>query len=101
VKFEWEPQPGAQSYVITFTYPNGSTASFKTADTNFEKYIEGFAPKPGEYSWKVAAYDGNGNVICSTEEIVFSKPDSFPVPPTKESNKDEEPEPMPDPYYLY
>jgi hypothetical protein len=98
VKFEWESQPGAQSYIITFTNPNGNSFSFETADTNFEKYIEGFAPRPGEYSWKVTAYDGNGNVICSTEEIVFSKPDSFPVPPTKESNEDEEPASMPDPY---
>jgi hypothetical protein len=103
VNFEWEPQPGAQSYIITFTTPNGNTVSFETTDTNFEKYIEGFAPRPGEYSWKITAFDGNGNIICSTQEVFFSKPDSFPAPPTKESNEEEEPEPIPDPYnpYLY
>jgi hypothetical protein len=94
VKFEWEVQPGAQAYVITFTGSNGKTVEFKTTETNIEKYIEGFVPKPGEYSWKITAYDADGNAICSTEESTFSKPDSIPVKPTKEPEKAK-----PTPYY--
>jgi hypothetical protein len=89
VKFEWETQPGAQKYVIQFTSSNGNTVRFETTGTNIEKYIEGFVPNPGEYSWAITAYGEDGNAICSTEAAVFSKPDSFPVQPTKEK----EPEP--------
>ena len=93
VNFEWESQSGAQTYVITFTSSNGHIVEFETTGTNIEKYVEGFVPKPGEYSWKITAYGVDGNVICSTEESTFSKPDSIPVKPTKE------PEAKPTPYY--
>jgi hypothetical protein len=100
VKFEWEPQPGAQTYIITFTNSKGHVVEFETTDTNIEKYIEGFVPQPGEYSWKITAYGADGSAICSTEET-FSKPDSFPEPPAKEPEATEEAKPTsePTPYY--
>jgi hypothetical protein len=96
VKFEWEPQPSAQKYVIAFTSSNGHVVKFETTETNIEKYIEGFVPKPGEYSWAITAYGADGNAICSTEESTFSKPNSIPVKPTKEPNSEQA---KPTPYY--
>jgi hypothetical protein len=98
VKFEWEPQPGAQKYIVTFTSSNGSTVNFETTGTNIEKYIEGFEPNPGEYSWAITAYGEDGSVICTTEAVTFSKPNSYPEPPTKApGDRPEKPAPVPDP----
>ena len=82
VKFEWEPQPGAQKYIVTFTNSSGNSVSFETTETNTEKFIEGFIPNPGKYTWAITAYAKEKNLICSTDENTFSKPDSFPKPPT-------------------
>ena len=84
VRFEWEPQPNAQKYIVSFTNSNGGITSFETTETTIEKFIEGFMPNAGEYSWIITAYGADGNAVCSTKEASFSKPDSFPEPPIKE-----------------
>jgi len=90
VKFEWESQPGAQKYIVTFTDRFGNTAILETTETSLEKYIE-ILPNGGEYSWVVTSYGEDGNEICTTESASFSKPQGEPTPkPTKER---EEPEP--------
>ena len=91
VKFEWKPQPDAQKYIVSFTNSNGNMVNFETTDTKIEKIIEGFMPNPGEYSWAITAYSEDGNVICSTAETTFSKPDSYPEPPTAVKETEEKP----------
>ena len=75
VTFEWEAQPSASYYVITFTDANGVSFSFETTETEISKYIE-IMPDAGEYSWGVTAYNEDETEICSAESAAFSKPDS-------------------------
>lgn len=78
VNFEWEAQPGAEKYVITFVNQNGNRATIETTETSSEYYIEIF-PNGGEYSWFVTSYAADGNEICSTEAVTFSKPAGDPT----------------------
>lgn len=99
VKFQWEPQPGANKYVVTFVDANGLTVSFETTDTSLEKYIE-ILPGAGNYDWYVAAYGEDGGEICKSETVEFSKPDSKPQPePKKEEEEGSACDP--DPYCSY
>lgn len=89
VTFEWEEQPGAQLYIMTFIDQNGNRAIIETTDTSTERFIE-VLPAGGQYSWFVTAYGSNGSEICSTSPVTFSKPQGDPTPrPTREP----EPEP--------
>ncbi len=80
VKFEWEPQPNAKRYVVTFITSNGNTVSFETTETSIEKYIEIF-PSEGDYKWGVAAYGEDGTQLCKSDDVTFTKPDSHYEPP--------------------
>jgi hypothetical protein len=94
VKFEWEPQPNAVRYVVTFITSNGNTVTFETTETSIEKYIEIF-PSEGDYKWDVTAYGEGDQQLCQSEAVTFSKPDSVYTPPTKEPK--EKPEPPQEP----
>lgn len=89
VNFQWESQPGATKYVLTFTYPTGTIVNFETTDTNMTRYIESMPPG-GEYTWDVTAYDENGNVICKAQSDVFTKAETPKVKPTN-AHKPEKP----------
>lgn len=89
VKFEWSEQPGAAKYLVKFINASGKTIMFETSGTKLEQYIEGFVPQEGQVSWSVTALDENGNEICTTDPVTFSKPDSKWEKPKKE--KEEEP----------
>lgn len=79
VNFEWEAQPGAEKYVLTFIDKNGNKAVIETTNTSEERYIE-ILPAGGEYSWFVTSYGADGSEICSTEALSFSKPQGDPTP---------------------
>jgi hypothetical protein len=80
VVFEWESQPGAQKYVVTFTNSNGDVLWTEQTDNNsMEKYIENL-PDGGEYGWSVTALGESGNELCHSAPVEFSKPDSDPQP---------------------
>jgi len=87
VKFEWESQPGATKYTLTFKNAQGNIMSFDTTETSLEKYIE-ILPKDGQYDWDVTAYGGDGNAICKTEPVTFSKPNSNVAPNHDTSGED-------------
>lgn len=94
VTFEWEEQPGAQLYIMTFIDQNGNRAIIETTDTSIERFIE-VLPAGGQYSWFVTAYGSNGSEICSTSPVTFSKPQGDPTPrPTREP---EPPQPTEEP----
>lgn len=78
VNFEWEAQPGAEKYIITFVDKNGNRAIIETTNTNEERYIE-ILPNGGEYNWFVTSYGADGNEICSTQTNTFSKPQGDPT----------------------
>ena len=78
VNFEWEAQPGAEKYVITFVDQNGNKSVIETTNTSEERYIE-VLPAGGEYSWFVTSYGADGNEICSTQPSSFSKPQGDPT----------------------
>ncbi|MBC7876218.1 MAG: FecR domain-containing protein [Anaerolineales bacterium] len=108
IAFEWETQPGAQKYIVTFTDQNGYRGIIETTETSMEKFIE-ILPNGGDYSWAVTSYGEDGNEICTTESASFSKPASEPTPkPTKvKEDKPDEPKdpeataPPCDPYMYY
>ena len=92
VTFEWESQPGAQSYVMTFLDSSGGRAKIETTETSDTRYIEIF-PNGGEYTWFVTAVGADGNEICSTTAFTFTKPQGDPTPkPTR--IREPEPEPI-------
>jgi hypothetical protein len=90
VKFEWDAQPGAASYLIQFTNPSGAVITFQTSNTSLEKYIEGFLPDEGESGWSVSALDANGGTICTTTPSTFTKPDSNWEPEPKGDGTEDE-----------
>lgn len=90
VNFEWEAQQGADKYVLTFTYPNGTTYSFETTNTSMERYIESL-PDAGSYQWEVTAYGADGQVICQAQAFTFSKPGSQPQDIKPKPKRDDEP----------
>ena len=91
ITFEWEAQPGAQYYVMTFMDEFYRRVTIKTTNTSDTRYIEIF-PNGGEYSWFVTAFDANGNEICSTGSASFSKPQGDPTPkPTRKPKPTEPP----------
>lgn len=100
VKFEWEPQPSAKKYVVTFTISNGNTVIFETTETSIEKYIEIF-PADGDYKWDVTAYGDGDEQLCQSDAVTFTKPDSIYVAPTNEPEPTEELSCNPDPETCY
>lgn len=78
VSFEWEAQPGAEKYIMTFIDQNGNQAIIETTNTNEQRYIE-VLPNGGTYSWFVTSYGADGNEICSTETASFTKPQGDPT----------------------
>lgn len=97
VNFEWEAQPGAQQYVVTFIDKNGYRVIIPTTGTNATWYIEIF-PAGGEFSWFVTSFGADGSEICSTTSSTFTKPQGEPTPkPVVEQEPEPEPVPTCDP----
>lgn len=84
VTFSWNPQDGATKYVVTIHYPDGSTATFDTSDTNITRYAESMHGG-GDYSWDVVGVDDSGNQLCQSQTQSFSKLESSPDKPPKEN----------------
>jgi hypothetical protein len=72
VTFSWAPINEAESYVISFILPSGSTVSFETNQTFRDRYMEAFV-SGGEYQWWVTARGKEGNDICVSEVSTFDK----------------------------
>jgi hypothetical protein len=80
VTFAWVGRTDASKYRLTIHYPNGASASFYTDSTSVTRYTESM-PESGDYSWDVTAFDNSGNQICTTDALIFSKPEyDTPVP---------------------
>lgn len=92
VNFEWTEQPGAEKYVITLIDQNGNHATIETNETNNAYYIE-VLPNGGQYSWFVTSYGADGNEICSTEAVTFTKPMGDPTQKPPDDDPSVPPEP--------
>ncbi len=90
VNFQWEAKPGASKYILTFTDANGKTVSFETEETNLKRFIETL-PDAGAYQWTITALGENGEPICVTDPVTFTKPSSV----IEEKEKQEDPTPIP------
>lgn len=77
VTFQWESQPGATQYVVTFYYPDGTNVPFVTTDTQLLRYMDTM-PDGGNYLWDVVALGEGGNEICRATGQSFVKPSSHP-----------------------
>ena len=73
VTFAWEPVDGADSYLLQFTLPKGAIITFETDETTVGRYMEAFGMS-GEFEWNVAAFNVNGNEICTSIPFNFTKP---------------------------
>ncbi len=93
VNFEWTEQPGAEKYIITLIDQNGNQATIETTEINNAYFIE-ILPNGGQYSWFVTSYGADGNEICSTEAVTFTKPIGDPTqkPPDDDPSVPPEPE---------
>jgi len=77
INFQWESQPGALEYLVTFYFPDGTNAPFITSETELIRYMDTM-PSGGEYLWDVAALGEGGNEICRASGGAFIKPSSLP-----------------------
>lgn len=77
VEFEWEPQAGADYYIVEFTLPTDppKLIQFRSDDTSMTRYIENLPPGGG-YSWNVTAYGSDGTAICTSASQEFTKEDT-------------------------
>jgi ferric-dicitrate binding protein FerR (iron transport regulator) len=89
VEFEWEGLDQAASYIVTFHYPGGGSDSFSTDEPGLRRYIESIT-SGGEFTWDVTAVDADGEYICTTDPVSFTKPESKPAPQEKEKEEEQE-----------
>ncbi|NWF64745.1 MAG: FecR domain-containing protein [Chloroflexi bacterium] len=92
VQFTWTEQPNAQYYIVTFVNEDGSSATIQTTTNSAGFYIE-VLPKGGNYSWFVTAFGSDGNEICSSASVRFSKPKGDPTQKPTPSDRPERTEP--------
>jgi hypothetical protein len=87
VNFAWEPQAGAEKYLLTFISPGGVQTTFETTATSLTRYIESM-PGGGQYSWEVTAFKASNEPICSASAFAFSKLVSpIIIPPNTDNEK--------------
>jgi hypothetical protein len=72
VTFSWTALDEAGKYVLNIILPSGDIVPFETAQTFYDRYMEGFS-LGGEYQWQVVAQDENGIEICVSEIAKFDK----------------------------
>jgi hypothetical protein len=96
ITFSWSPVRGATNYRLEIILPFNQTVVFDTTETSRVQYIEVLA-MGGQFQWRVTAFDGNGEIICSSDPFKFEKPKY--IPPGQISNRSggEEPVPVPSP----
>ena len=69
---EWEPWPGALSYRLQISVPNGWAMSIDLQKTSQTRYMQTL-PAEGTYVWKVTALDTQGEPICCSSPFTFKK----------------------------
>ena len=77
VTFQWENQPGAVQYLVTYDYPDGTNVPFQTSETELTRYMDTME-SGGNYLWDVIALGDSGNEICRATGQSFTKPSSSP-----------------------
>jgi hypothetical protein len=75
VNFQWENQPGADHYIVTFYYPDGTNVPFQTSGTELMRSIDTMLDG-GNYYWDVIAIGENSTEICRASGQSFTKPSS-------------------------
>ena len=78
ISFSWDSNVDAASFVVAVTAPNGTVMTFPAKDSGeYSRWIESF-PWGGEFTWQVLALDPDGNVLCRSASMRFTKPVTEP-----------------------
>jgi hypothetical protein len=93
VTFSWSAHPDAESYLLTFVFPDGLELTFTTDETTLNRYMDGFSMHPaynqsGEHQWNVSALNAAGEEICQSDFFTFTKPVSDVA--SEENNSNDE-----------
>jgi hypothetical protein len=72
ISFSWESNIEAASYTVIVTAPNGTVMTFPVKTNEYSRWIESFS-WGGEFTWQVAALDANGNTLCLSKPMRFTK----------------------------
>ena len=78
VRFSWSTYPGTKEYILTIIQPNNKIATFSTIFPLYDRYIESFF-LGGRYTWKIFAKDEKGNIIFTSNEYYFDRPQGTPI----------------------
>jgi hypothetical protein len=70
--FAWTLFAGASRYRLEITVPNGWVMKVEMDKTSQTRDM-GTLPSRGEYTWRVAALDANGELMCASAPSVFNK----------------------------
>ncbi len=78
VTFSWSAHPDADSYLLTFVFPDGLELTFTTDETTLNRYMDGFSMHPaynqsGEHQWNVSALNAAGEALCQSDFFTFTK----------------------------
>ncbi len=78
VTFSWSAHPDAESYLLTFVFPDGLALTFTTDETTLNRYMDGFSMHPaynqsGEHQWNVSALNAAGEALCQSDFFTFTK----------------------------
>lgn len=77
--FEWEPLSGATKYLLEINPPTGHfQQTFESEQPSLYRWLNTI-PWAGDYSWKVTAFDKDGEVICVSGPFAFTKPKFVPT----------------------
>ncbi|MBI5294783.1 MAG: FecR domain-containing protein [Chloroflexi bacterium] len=78
VNFQWTSRVEAAQYVLKLSYPDGTTVSFETTETQIARYFDSLLSAVN-FSWEVAALDADGNTMCISPTGTFIKPEPQPT----------------------
>lgn len=78
VNFQWTSRVEAAQYVLKLSYPDGTTVSFETTETQIARYFDSLLSTVN-FSWEVAALDADGNTMCTSPTGTFIKPEPQPT----------------------
>ena len=77
--FEWEPLSGATKYLLEINPPPGHfQQTFESEQPSLYRWLNTM-PWAGDYSWQVTAFDKDGEIICVSGPIAFTKPKFVPT----------------------
>ena len=92
VIFSWTEMDDATEYILEITMPSGNIVSFESDKAEIARYMEAFE-QGGEYQWSITSMNTDGEEICESVVLAFTKPLLPANAPQSEGQPPEEPPP--------